>query len=124
FGGIGDDSLGGGAGDDEIVGSRGRDLMVGDAGNDRFVFLSSLDMGRDGARDVIGDFASGLDDIDLRALDLTDLGAAAFTGAGREARFSAALSRLLIDMDGDRVAEREVGLTGVTALDGDDLILV
>jgi Ca2+-binding RTX toxin-like protein len=55
----------GGAGNDRLNGMAGNDVLFGEAGNDVFVF----DQGTGG--DVIGDFTTGQDRIDLSAYGLT-----------------------------------------------------
>ena len=93
------DTINGGAGNDRITGGAGFDVMSGGTGADTFVFGSLIaDIGNGTAattRDVINDFVSGLDKLDLSAIDantgasgnqaFTFLAAkgAAFTGAGQ-----------------------------------------
>jgi serralysin len=79
FGGAGNDTLCGGGANDAIDGGLGADLLRGDAGYDRltggggadvFVFTKSIDVGSSRGRcDVISDFATGQDLIDLSAMD-------------------------------------------------------
>ena len=65
-GGAGNDKLLGGAGDDTIQGGLGKDDMTGGAGADTFVFANAQDSGVLKAnRDIIRDFKSGEDKIDL-----------------------------------------------------------
>jgi Ca2+-binding RTX toxin-like protein len=59
----GDDRLQGGIGNDVMSGGTGLDVMTGGAGSDRFVFSNGF------GKDVVNDFASGTDVIDLSALD-------------------------------------------------------
>ena len=67
YGGSGRDVISGGHGCDVIVGGYGADKLAGGEGNDRFVFLSAADS--NAARfDVVSDFRSGYDRIDLAAL--------------------------------------------------------
>jgi serralysin len=67
-GGSEDDVLLGGEGNDRIIGSSGRDHMTGGAGTDTFIF-TSVSHSRPGEADVIADFATGADRIDLQAID-------------------------------------------------------
>lgn len=102
IGGWGDDTLNGGDGDDILIGGMGKDTLTGGAGKDVFRFeaaneSSTLSL----LRDVISDFRSGEDKIDLSAIDantslfargdqaftLLSKPGAAFTGAG-QLRFS------------------------------------
>jgi VCBS repeat-containing protein len=67
YGGSGRDAINGDEGCDTIVGGYGADHLTGGKGNDNFVYLSVADS--NAARfDVITDFRSGSDRIDLRAL--------------------------------------------------------
>ncbi len=59
----------GGAGNDVLNGKGGRDVLFGESGADVFVF----ERGTGG--DVIGDFAAGIDKIDLSALGFTSFAA-------------------------------------------------
>jgi VCBS repeat-containing protein len=72
YGGSGRDTIYGGDGCDTIVGGYGADHLSGGKGNDSFVFLSTADS--NAARfDVITDFKSGSDRIDLTALGALSL---------------------------------------------------
>ena len=90
IGGLGNDTLYGGDGIDLLIGGNGRDLMTGGNGVDTFRFESTLDSRTgSGNRDIINDFQSGVDKIDLSAIDarasLFSWGDQAFTfraGAG------------------------------------------
>ena len=64
FGGDGNDRLVGAAGADRLAGGAGADRLTGGTGADVFVFTAD----DAGARDVIQDFATGADRIDLSAL--------------------------------------------------------
>ena len=64
YGGIGNDDIYGGAGFDLIVGGAGNDVLRGEAGNDTFVFAAAF------GNDVITDFDTGLDKINLSGLGL------------------------------------------------------
>ncbi|MEO1766759.1 putative Ig domain-containing protein [Thiobacter aerophilum] len=57
-GGDGDDQLTGGAGSDLLLGGRGQDMLIGGNGSDVYRF------GRGDGQDVVGDFGSGLKDVD------------------------------------------------------------
>ena len=67
----GDDYLDGGDGDDVLTGGLGADVLLGGAGADRFVYLSGSDSGLNGAYDMLADFETGIDTIDLRALSVS-----------------------------------------------------
>ncbi|WP_395650153.1 M10 family metallopeptidase C-terminal domain-containing protein [Brevundimonas sp.] len=78
-GGAGTDWLLGGAGDDIVIGGGGNDLLTGGAGADTFRFAARADSFVDTGvvDDVIDDFQTGVDRIDLIALNLTNLSIAA-----------------------------------------------
>ena len=70
FGWAGDDRLFGGAGRDLLAGDNGHDRLSGGAGNDRLEGGKGRDrfiFDRDDGRDVIADFQSGLDLIEIRS---------------------------------------------------------
>ena len=67
YGGSGRDTIHGGDGCDTIVGGYGADNLTGGKGNDSFVFLSAANSNA-AHFDVITDFKSGSDRIDLTAL--------------------------------------------------------
>ncbi|MGE7962224.1 M10 family metallopeptidase C-terminal domain-containing protein [Pseudomonas sp. NPDC089918] len=76
----GNDNLSGGAGDDKLDGGAGMDTLTGGAGADIFVFSNRLDSYRNyntgGANlgDLITDFDTTADKIDLSAMGFTGLG--------------------------------------------------
>ncbi|MGF6221942.1 M10 family metallopeptidase C-terminal domain-containing protein [Pseudomonas frederiksbergensis] len=76
----GNDSLSGGAGDDKLDGGAGMDTLTGGTGADIFVFSNRLDSYRNyntgGANlgDLITDFDTTADKIDLSAMGFTGLG--------------------------------------------------
>jgi len=128
----GNDILQGGAGDDTINGGLGRDRMTGGTGADVFVFRSIGESGTTTAtRDVITDFGSGVDVIDLQAIDADStrtnnqafsfIGDVAFTGRAGELRF--ANSILSADVNGDKRADFQVQFSGVGGLTETEMIL-
>lgn len=144
FGMGGADTLIGGAGNDRLTGGAGRDVMTGGSGNDIFIFTAVSDMGNSAsARDVITDFTPGQDKLDFSAIDanaqlsgnqaftfLATQGAA-FTGARGQLKWSiqdaagTANDKTIImgDMNGDRIADFHVELTGLIQLGTGDFIL-
>lgn len=74
----GNDKLNGGFGDDVLTGGAGRDNLTGGSGDDVFRFASVNDSYRTatitGLSDLITDFASGNDRLDVSALGFTGLG--------------------------------------------------
>jgi len=124
-GGGGEDRLHGEAGADRIDGGLGADFLEGGTGADVFVFGAAgdsrtLTMRSDGGKlrpDMIGDFTSGQDRIDLSAIDAkraTDaddafafIGTAAFGGQAGQLRYQVAggVIRIEGDVDGDALAD-------------------
>lgn len=123
YGRSGNDVLTGDSGNDKIHGQGGRDAMYGSDGADLFIF-SSLRDSLPAARDSIRDFKRGQDHVDLRSIDanalaggnqaFTYIGTTAFTGKAGQLRFSG--SELSADVDGDRVADFMVHMTGLTSM--------
>ncbi len=144
FGLAGNDTLFGVSGNDLIVGGTGRDTMTGGAGADRFDFDAVAETGRTAAtRDIIKGFVHDVDKIDLSTIDanggaagdaaFTFLAAngAAFTGAGAELRWvqvnpaGTVNDKTIVegDLNGDRVADFQIELTGLKVLTAGDFIL-
>ncbi|MDI9846793.1 M10 family metallopeptidase C-terminal domain-containing protein [Rhodoblastus sp. 17X3] len=126
-GGNGADTIIGNDANNVITGGLGQDTMTGAGGSDTFVFASLLDSVVGKSHDVITDFVSGIDKIDLSKIDaslhqmLDWIGGAAFNGGLDELRFSGGL--LQIDVNGDRKADFEVALANVTSLNRRDFLL-
>lgn len=140
----GNDSLNGYADDDLLRGGKGRDTLVGGPGNDHFDFDSIRETKKTSAtRDVIRDFTPRQDKIDLATIDangtaprngrfslVADEGAV-FTGGRGQLTFdqvdSAGTSRdktiIFGDIDGDRVADFTIELTGLKSLVASDFVL-
>ncbi len=126
----GNDQLYGGDGSDIIIGGAGKDSLSGGAGADIFVF-EHLGDSPPRNRDTVADFVSGLDLIDLRAIDANTgiagdqsfsfLGSSAFTGHAGQLRFASGV--LYADVNGDRAADLEIALSGVTSLKNTDFYL-
>ncbi|WP_417517094.1 hypothetical protein [Minwuia sp.] len=122
-GGAGQDTISGQSGDDILDGGADDDSLYGGAGADRFVF------GADSGDDIIFDFTSGEDVIDLTALDLDSrFNELEIARVGSSARIDLGDGNRLtlsgIDPD-DLSADDFLGLVedpGSTATDGDDLL--
>ena len=130
----GNDLLRGGDGDDRLVGHDGRDIMTGGAGNDRFQFLSADDTGLRGQRDIITDFFTNGDVIELNRIDADTtrdgnqafdfIAGAKFTGTAGELRVERDTdTHLLADTDGDGEADFGIVLTGRVGLGDEDFLL-
>ena len=143
-GGSSDDTLYGQGGDDELYGQAGRDILISGAGQDwlyggadadRFVFSSTSDIGLGARSDVIADFERGLDLIDLRYVDANTRSrrdqsfdedfVTEFTGARGEIRITAYADGVFVsgDVNGDRLADFDLQVVGVTTLTASDFLL-
>jgi Ca2+-binding RTX toxin-like protein len=138
-GGDGDDALQGGSGSDRLTGGLGQDRLTGGLAADTYVFASRLDSVSGSRRDVITDFnASQKDRVSLTAIDANErlkgnqafswLGSRAFTGTAGQLRFfvdSAPSSGIVLqgDLNGDRTADFELSLLGVSSLSNSQVAL-
>jgi Ca2+-binding RTX toxin-like protein len=130
FGGGGHDTLFGGGGNDTILGGGGSDTLIGGAGADTFRYDAASDS-IGGSSDMIGDFQSGTDKIDLSRIDANThadgnqafswIGSNAFSGTGAasagELRVyqSNGQQRIEGDTDGDGLADLVIVLQAGTA---------
>jgi serralysin len=148
IGGGGDDSLAGNnagnllrgnGGNDTILGGKGADRIEGGAGGDVFAFArpgDSMDYtyrsdGKKLSPDILADFVSGADRIDLSAIDANAgtagddafawIGAGAFTGAAGQLRAEAIGDQVHIygDMNGDGRADLHIIASGTAILASD-----
>lgn len=115
MGGDDNDKLYGMDGNDTLVGGEGADFLFGGAGADLFVFVPS----NTSERDVIGDFQSGLDKIDLSAFTLIS-----GYDAGRcLVAFDMRSATLKVDVNGDGFDDVIVAFKGSTTFDvGRDIV--
>ncbi|MBM1174263.1 calcium-binding protein [Microvirga arabica] len=144
YGGVGNDLLSGGsgmyflsggAGDDIIQGGADADRLYGSSGKDKFNAYG--DLGDLASFDQIFDFRKD-DKIDFKSFDanpevagrqkMTFLGNS--TGdwklnAGKAGQFyyNTASDRLVIDANGDRVADHYIGVKGITSMKADYFLL-
>jgi Ca2+-binding RTX toxin-like protein len=134
-GGAGADHLQGNGGDDVLIGGLQKDVLRGGAGSDRFVFETVQDSSAGSNRDFIADFVSGVDKIDLSAIDansatsgndaFTFIGSASFTGKAGELRYfnDSTGTILAADVNGDGISDFEVTLGNRAIPLSGDLIL-
>lgn len=109
FGLSGDDILEGGAGNDQIFGDAGADALYGGAGSDHFSYRGVSDSNATTGYDIVGDFVSGTDKIDLYYLNGLQTVALSRLSNGGTIMFAAT--------NGGQV---QVGFTG--AVQGSDII--
>jgi aryl-phospho-beta-D-glucosidase BglC (GH1 family) len=126
----GNDLLAGNNGANVLNGLGGQDTLTGRGGKDRFVFSSAADANGD----VVTDFRSG-DKLDFSRIDanagragnqaFTWLDTGKFTGAAGQLREYDlnGVHYVAGDVDGDRVADFTIKLSGVSNLNAGDLLL-
>ena len=131
-GGRGDDDLRGGDGRDLLIGGKGSDLLVGGKGADLFRFSAASDNGPGSRkRDIIKDFESGVDLLDLSEIDarldkkgnnqFSFVGDDEFSGRSGELRFDR--GKLRADIDGDGRSDLEIYFASDVGSLTDSLIL-
>lgn len=133
--GAGDDFVAGSAANDVIFGGLGADRLSGGSGADTFAYRYLTDSSP-GTQDLITDFASGLDRINLSALDassqlkgnqsFTFIGSEAFTGHAGELRLDLSdplVTHIYADVDGDKIPDLQIDLSGSIALQSSDFLL-
>ena len=142
WGADGKDTLVGGIGRDTLTGGLGRDVLTGGTDKDVFDFNTIKESGKTGAtRDVITDFQHKIDDIDLVTIDARTnqtgnqkfgfIGTAAFHHVAGELRYDtvnnpgSAHDQTIIsgDVNGDGVADFQIGLRGLKVLTAGDFVL-
>ena len=118
-GGTGANILSGLAGNDTLAGGAGNDTMVGGTGADAFVFVGSGN-----GTDTISDFNElngGAEEGDVLQINgalvgtFVYRGASAFTGGSNNSEARIAGNQVLVDANGDGVADITITLTGLTA---------
>lgn len=129
------DRLYGGEDEDVLIGGSGRDFLYGGTEADTFQFRLVSDS-KAGAtlRDIIAQFETGIDLIDLTRIDANSavtgnqafvfIGAAAFGSVAGQLRLIAGPNSLLQgDVNGDGVADFELQLTALATISVNDLLL-
>ncbi|MFD1951202.1 Calx-beta domain-containing protein [Sphingomonas arantia] len=122
FGGLGDDSLYGGRDDDTLSGDDGSDMLQGGVGSDilfggagadsfRFVIAADSTIA---AYDIVGDFQSGFDTVDLTGL--------ANMQSVFEITNSDGMTFLNVDLGGDDVFDMRIAFTGENAIVQSDIV--
>jgi hypothetical protein len=120
----GADTIYGNGGDDTLNGGGDADTLWGGAGADTFRFQFASQNATAAMRDTIRDFQVGIDDIDLSGLGFSSLTTGAFTGVAGQLRVSTGANTFVYgDVDGDRVADFYLVLSGMKPLTLGDFIL-
>ncbi|MDZ7951411.1 calcium-binding protein [Nostoc sp. DedQUE09] len=136
-GGLGNDIINGGNGNDILIGGAGTDTITDGDGDDIYKYFSTSESQVGVTRDILTDFTSGFDKIDLSAIDAELLtagdqafkfiGTAAFTGTAGEVRYFTSGSNLFvqaeINNDGNITADLEIQLNGVATIAATSFIL-
>lgn len=128
--GNGGDTLVGSAGADRLMGGYGKDVLTGGLGADSFVFAAAAES-RGTSRDLLTDFASGQDLIDLSAIDadtvalgnqgFSFIGTGAFSHTAGELRYGVigtTFLRVQADLDGNGTSDFEIRLAVTPDLAG------
>ncbi len=132
----GANALNGSNGNDILTGAGGKDMLTGGAGADRFVYSSTAQSPVGAGADRIADFSHAQGDrIDLSGIDAnTDaagdqafgfIGTAAYSGVAGQLRYavSGGVTTIAGDVDGDKVSDFQIQLTGSIALVAGDFVL-
>lgn len=125
YGGNGTDILEGSDGNDVLYGGNGGDILRGGAGDDTFVFRTVAETGNGLVQDQITDFTTGHDKIDLHGFMAGGHfdGTAGFTvGAGPQVMYDKAHAVLLLDVNGDGVADGSIYLNTAAIVAAGDFI--
>jgi serralysin len=130
YGREGNDILNGGNGNDKLFGQSGGDILTGGKGADTFVFWSA-DESFGSERDVIRDFRSRIDHIDLRRIDADAnqggdqafifIDHNTFGNRAGELRFAGGI--VAGDVNGDGIADLEIVLASASHLARSDFYL-
>lgn len=128
----GNDVLDGGTGNDKLIGGGGADTMTGGTGADMFVYTSIWDSTPGTLNhDVITDFVSGEDKIDLSVIDANPVAAGdqaftfvtAYTGSAGEVMYDSATGLISADINADGLTDIEIMLEGAPTLLVSDFVL-
>lgn len=130
----GDDILKGGLGADRLIGGAGRDVIYAgvDAASDIILFANAGESTPGAQRDIVSDFVSGTDRIDLRGIDANanaaNNQAFAFSTTGPAANAIWVVdtgAHLVVrgDVSGDTTADFEFQLTNLASVQAADFML-
>lgn len=113
-----DDTIVGGAGNDTIIGGGAGDALYGGAGEDVFKYLSASDS-NNAALDILHDFQTGVDKIDLTALNLTNVSILRSNGGSFVSGVTSGGAAFQIASTQDVNTSDLIGLSGAVYMAGD-----
>jgi Ca2+-binding RTX toxin-like protein len=136
-GATGHDLLDGGAGNDQLHGGSAMDRLTGGTGADTFIFVTTTESPSTAAgRDLITDFSHAQGDkIDLSLIDantgaagdqaFTYLGTGVFTGVAGQLHIWTDAGKTIVsgDVNGDKLADFAIALTGILSPVAADFVL-
>jgi Ca2+-binding RTX toxin-like protein len=135
-GNAGANSLQGWDGNDALVGGKGKDTLTGGIGADRFYFTAPDDSVVGAGADVITDFSHAqFDRMDLHLVDADSsvvgdqafsfIGTGLYTGVAGQLRYvmSGGVTTIAGDIDGDKVSDFHIQLSGAIGLVAVDFVL-
>ncbi|MGK9247131.1 M10 family metallopeptidase C-terminal domain-containing protein, partial [Inquilinus limosus] len=136
IGSIGANTLQGWNGDDTLWGAQGKDTLTGGIGADRFFYYAASESAVGANADRITDFSQVQGDrIDLSQIDTNTgasgdqafsfIGTGTYTGVAGQLRYgiSNGVTTIAGDMDGDKVSDFHISLTGAISLQASDFVL-
>lgn len=112
-------------GNDTLVGNAGGDTLWGGSGGDVFKYTAVSDSLYDGVSDVIKDFQSGVDKIDLSAFDVSFDWNGGTVGSWQVGigHGSGGTYWVWVNTDGDSAIEMEIKLDNISNLSASDFLL-
>lgn len=140
----GDDTLYGDTGNDKLIGGFGADVLIGGAGSDQlyggddagtrdlFRFFATSETAVGAARDVIYNFVSGADDIDLSGIDANSTSGGdqnfSFNGVTAKANsiwYKVSGSSIIVygDLNGNTTADFEIEVKDIGSVAAGDFLL-
>lgn len=126
------DTLTGNTANNVLTGRSGADRLTGGMGADVFKYNAPTSAGTDSgttvaSRDVITDFANGIDKIDLAAFagTFTFMGKSAFTGTPNQLNYAQVAGNTIInlDTDGNKIVDGQIQLLGPHNMTATDFVL-
>ena len=114
YGGAGIDILVGGSGDDVLTGGADQDYLIGGAGADTFVYTAASDS-TDASPDILNDFQTGVDRIDLSQLHTNSADRLLIVSTG-------GYTYVEVDLGGDGSIDTMIKVSGANAAMTGDIV--